>query len=61
MSEIGEPPVGAVVPAVGNAIFKATGKRVTSPVAHYWKFRDGKVTRYINHIDTAAFVDGMKA
>jgi isoquinoline 1-oxidoreductase beta subunit len=31
-SEIGEPPVGPVGPAIGNAIFKASGKRLrTTP------------------------------
>jgi ketosteroid isomerase-like protein len=44
-----------------SATMKNTGKRVTSPLAHYWKFRDGKVARYVNYIDTAAFVEGMKA
>jgi isoquinoline 1-oxidoreductase subunit beta len=32
-SEIGEPPVGPIGPAIGNAIFLATGKRVrTTPL-----------------------------
>ena len=29
-SEIGEPPAGAIGPAIGNAIFQATGKRIRS-------------------------------
>lgn len=53
---------GDEVAAFGRyaATMKATGKRVSSPIAHYWKFRDGKVARYINHVDTAAFVEGMR-
>lgn len=43
------------------ATMKNTGKRVTSPVAQYWKFRDGKVARYVHPIDMAAFVEGIKA
>ena len=54
---------GDEVAAFGRyaATMKNTGKRVTTPIAHYWKFRDGRVVRYINYIDTAALVDGMKA
>lgn len=29
-AEIGEPPVGPIGPAIGNAVFKATGKRIRS-------------------------------
>jgi isoquinoline 1-oxidoreductase beta subunit len=27
---VGEPPIGAVIPAIGNALFEATGERVRS-------------------------------
>jgi len=50
------------VAAIGRyeVTLKATGKRVNSPVAHYWKFRDGKVARYTGFLDTAAVVEGLK-
>ena len=36
---------------------KKTGKRVDSPVAHLFKFRDGKIVRFVDHINTAAFLE----
>lgn len=39
-----------------EATVKATGVRVSSPVGHLFKFRNGKVVRYINLINTAAFM-----
>lgn len=39
---------------------KATGKKFNSPIAHYWKFRDGKVFRYIGFSDTAAAVEALQ-
>ena len=39
----------------------ATGKHVDSPVAHHFKFRDGKVVEYTNFVDTAAFADALKS
>src|SRR5579862_3494842 len=39
------------------ATMKATGKKFDSPIAHYWKFRDGKVVRYVGLANTAAAVE----
>jgi len=36
---------------------KATGKHVSTPLAHFWTLSGGKVTRYVNYINTAAFVE----
>jgi len=36
---------------------KNTGKRVDSPVAHLFKFRDGKIVCFVDHINTAAFLE----
>lgn len=44
-----------------EATVRTTGKRVSTPVAHYFKFRDGKVARYIGLLNTGAFVEAMKA
>jgi len=39
-----------------EATLKRAGKRVNSPVAHLFKFRDGKVVHYTNMLNTAAFL-----
>jgi ketosteroid isomerase-like protein len=54
---------GDTVAAIGRyeATMKATGKRVNTPVAHYWKFRDGKVVRYVGFINSAAFVEALQS
>jgi ketosteroid isomerase-like protein len=39
---------------------RATGVRIDVPVAHYFKFRGGKISRYINFTNTAAFVEAAK-
>ncbi len=44
-----------------EATMKATGKRISSPIAHYWKFRDGKVPRYVGLLNTAAVVEAISA
>jgi ketosteroid isomerase-like protein len=40
-----------------DVTMKATGKPVSSPLAHFWTFHNGKVTRYVNYINSAAFVE----
>ena len=44
-----------------QATVKATGIRVDTPVAHYFRFRDGKIARYINVINSGAFVEAGRA
>lgn len=53
---------GDAVVAFGRyeATAKATGKRASTPLAHYWTFRNGKVARYVNYLDTAAFVEAQR-
>ena len=53
---------GDAVAAIGRyeATMKATGKRVNTPVGHYWKFRDGKVARYTGFFDSAAVVEALQ-
>ena len=43
-----------------DATVKATGKRVSTPVAHYFRFRDGKVSRYVNIINSGGFLEAAK-
>jgi len=54
---------GDVVAAFGrySATVRASGIRVDTPVGHYFKFRDGKVVRYINLINTGAFIEAARA
>jgi ketosteroid isomerase-like protein len=40
---------------------KKTGKRVDSPIAHLFKFRDGKIVRFVDHINTAAFLEAAQS
>ncbi len=44
-----------------QATDKATGVRIDTPVAHLFKFRDGKAVRYVNLVNTAAYVEARQA
>ena len=39
---------------------KSSGIRVDTPVAHYFKFRDGKVVRHIQLTNTAATLEAIR-
>jgi uncharacterized protein len=43
-----------------TATMKATGKKFDSPIAHYWKFRDGKVVRYVGLANTSAALEALQ-
>jgi ketosteroid isomerase-like protein len=40
---------------------RATGKYVDSPIAHLFKFRDGKIVRFVDYTDTAALVEASRS
>lgn len=44
-----------------SGVVKATGKRFDGPMAHIFTFRDGKVSRFLDIIDTAQMVDAYTA
>jgi uncharacterized protein len=39
--------------------YKATGKEINAQACHVWKLRDGKVTNFQQHVDTAQLQDVM--
>jgi ketosteroid isomerase-like protein len=53
---------GDTVMTIGRytATVNATGKKFDSPIAHYWKFRDGKVIRYVGLANTAAALEALQ-
>jgi ketosteroid isomerase-like protein len=44
-----------------SAMMNSTGKTFDTPVAHYWKFRDGKIVRYVGFSNTAAGVEALQS
>ena len=53
---------GDTVMTIGRytARARATGKKVDTPIAHYWKFRDGIVVRYVGFSNTAAGLEALQ-
>jgi ketosteroid isomerase-like protein len=40
-----------------SAVVKATGKRIDGPVAHIFTVKNGKITRFLDFVDTAQMAD----
>ena len=40
---------------------RKNGKRLDSPVAHLFKFRDGKIVRFVDFTDTAAYLEAGRS
>ena len=40
-----------------SCTLKKSGRRVDSPFAHLFRFRDGKVVRFVDYLNTAAFLE----
>ena len=42
-----------------TATMRTTGVRLTVPIGHLWKLRDGKVVRYLGLFDSGAVLNAM--
>ena len=53
---------GDLVATVGRyaGTVKATGKKVDVPIGHFFTFRNGKVSRFVNLTDTATVADAYR-
>jgi ketosteroid isomerase-like protein len=43
-----------------QATVKSSGVRIDTPLAHYFKFRDGKVVRHVQLSNTGAIVEAIR-
>ena len=52
---------GDTVVAIGeySGRNKATGRSFVAPFVHVWKLRDGKVVRFVQHVDTVLVARAM--
>ena len=50
-----------IVEARYSGTYKATGKSMDAQVCHIWDFKDGKVSRFQQYLDTAKVQDVMGA
>jgi ketosteroid isomerase-like protein len=48
-----------IVEARYSGTFKATGKSMNAQVCHVWDFKDGKLSRFQQYVDTAKLHDVM--
>src|SRR5687767_14805063 len=60
MTEFFERPDAVATFGRYEATLAASGKRVDSPVAHFFGFRDGKVYRYINLVNSGGFLEALE-
>ncbi len=61
MTEFFEKPDAVAAFGRYTVTVKATGRRVSTPVGHLFTFRDGLITRYVNIINTGAFLEALEA
>ena len=50
------------VVAIGSCAWRnrKTGKAAETPIAHFWRFKDGKVVEFMQFFDTAAVMDAAR-